>query len=256
MTKLPPPDASNARRDAESASRLRLIGYVRVSTSRQAREGVSLAAQEERIRAYAAFVGCHVVRIEVDSGWSGKRSDRPALNRAVDAVLDGEADALIVYAIDRLARSSLDFLQVVERLSTADRGFVSCREQLDSTTPHGRFTLTILAALAQMEGELISARSLEAKARCRAEGRPVNGRTYGYTRRRGDTHLREVAFEMEVVDRILAWRDADKKVSYHKIAERLNTADIPAPLGGKWAKASVLSVERTHRRLREQRGQE
>lgn len=224
---------------------MKLIGYIRVSSMRQAKEGVSLAAQEEKIRGYCRFVGSELVSVEVDRGYSGSRSDRPAFNAVVRRVVAGEADALIVYAIDRLSRSSFDFLHTVRRLTDAGRGFVSCREQLDSTTPHGRFTLTILAAMAQMEGELISVRAREAKARCRAEGRPVNARTYGLCYD-GTGRVRQDPEEVEIIDRIMAMRE--EKVSYQRIADWLNGNGHAAPRGGLWARASVRSVEMTQRR--------
>jgi site-specific DNA recombinase len=225
----------------------RVIGYARVSTEHQAASGVSLAAQEERIRAYATFVGAEVVDLLVDRGVSGKKANRPKKLEAVRRVVAGEADGLVVYAIDRLSRSTIDLLSTVKELSDSGAGFVSCREQLDSSTPHGRFTLTILAGLAEMESELIGERTRESMARCRREGRKVNARTYGF--RSEGKRLVEDSEEMEVVERILALRD--EGVSYRQVAARLNKGDVPAPRGGEWRASSVRSVEKTHRELRE-----
>lgn len=224
----------------------RLIGYARVSTEHQATDGVSLAAQEERIRAYATFVGAEVVDLLVDRGVSGKKANRAKKLEAVRRVVVGEADGLVVYAIDRLSRSTIDLLSTVKELTDAGAGFVSCREQLDSSTPHGRFTLTILAGLAEMESELIAERTRESMARCRREGRRVNSRTYGF--RADGKRLVADSEETEVVGRILALRDAG--ISYRAIAERLNQHDVPAPRGGTWRASSVRSVEQTHRDLR------
>jgi site-specific DNA recombinase len=163
-------------------------------------------------------------------------------------VVGGEADALVVYAIDRLSRSTVDLLLTVKELSDADAGFVSCREQLDSSTPHGRFALTILGALAEMESALISERTREAMNRCRFEGRAVNARTYGF--RAEGNRLIEDSLEMEVVERILALRD-EASMSYRKIAERLNDAGVEPPRGAAWYASSVRSVELTHVKLRE-----
>jgi DNA invertase Pin-like site-specific DNA recombinase len=224
----------------------RVIGYARVSTEHQAASGVSLAAQEERIRAYATFVGAEVVDLLVDRGVSGKKANRAKKLEAVRRVVAGEADGLVVYAIDRLSRSTIDLLSTVKELSDAGRGFVSCREQLDSSTPHGRFTLTILAGLAEMESELIAERTRESMARCRREGRKVNARTYGF--RAEGNRLVEDPEESEVVERILALRE--ERVPYRQIAARLNADDVPAPRGGEWRASSVRSVEQTHRELR------
>jgi DNA invertase Pin-like site-specific DNA recombinase len=227
---------------------MKLIGYIRVSTEAQATEGVSLGAQEERIRAYAKFVGAEVVEILVDAGASGRKARRVKKLEAVRRVVSGEADALVVYAIDRLSRSTIDLLATVKELADAGAGFVSCREQLDSSTPHGRFTLTILAGLAEMESELIAERTREAMARCRREGRAVSSRTYGFRRVDDTKRVDEVPREMAIVERILALRDAG--LSLNRVAERLNRYLVDAPRGKKWYPSSVKSVEETHRRLR------
>lgn len=226
---------------------IKLLGYARVSTEQQARYGVSLAVQEERLRAYATFVGAEIVDIVVDRGFSGRKADRPGKMSAVQRVLNGEADALVVYAIDRLSRSTVDLLHTVHMLLEADRGFVSCREQLDSETPHGRFTLTILAALAEMESELIGERTKAAMHRLKVEGRAFGRCPFGRRIEKG--RFVEIAEQMEVVNRIIGLRDAKK--SYARIATILNEDGIRPSTGKKWYPSSVRSVELTERDLRD-----
>lgn len=218
--------------------RAKLIGYCRVSTEEQARGGVSLGDQEEKLRGYAKLTDADLLRVEVDAGLSGKNLERPALRRALGAVLSGEADALIVYAIDRLSRSTLDFLTVVADLAHAGRGFVSVREQMDTSTAHGRFTMTILAAMAEMEREMISSRCREAAARCKATGR-VYGRTPFGLRRDGDRLVPDAA-EAAVLAEIRAARAGG--ASLHRVAEDLNSRGIPPKAGAKWYASSVRSV--------------
>ena len=229
-------------------NKLRLIGYCRVSTEQQARFGVSLAVQEEKLRAYASFVDAEIVDIVVDRGYSGRKADRPGKMAAVQRVLDGEADALVVYAIDRLSRSTVDLLWTVQMLLKAEKGFVSCREQLDSSTPHGRFTLTILAALAEMESELIGERTAAAMHRLKLEGRAVGRCPFGRRVEKG--RFVEVPELMEVVNRILGLREMGK--SYRGIARILNDEGVETAKGGsRWYASSVRSVEMTERDLRE-----
>jgi len=225
--------------------RTRLIGYCRVSTEEQARGGVSLGDQEEKLHAYAKLVDSDLLRVEVDAGLSGKNLERPALRRALDALLAGEADALIVYAIDRLSRSTLDFLTVVADLARAGRGFVSVREQMDTSTPHGRFTMTILAAMAEMEREMISSRCREATARCRATGR-VYGRTPFGFRREGDRLVPDPA-EAAVLEGMRAERAAG--AAFHAIAEGLNARGIRPKAGAAWYGSSVRCVLATSETL-------
>jgi site-specific DNA recombinase len=202
----------------------RFVIYARVSTDYQARYGVSLAVQEERIRAYVSFVGGEVVDLVVDRGFSGRDADRPG----------------------KLSRSTLDLLKTIQSLNEAKRGFVSVREQLDSSTPHGRFTLTILGAMAEMESELISERTRAALHRLRLQGRAFGRAPYGYRKENG--RLVEDPERMEVVRRIVGLRDAG--ISSGRIADALNREGVPTLTGLKWRHSSVISVERTDRRMR------
>lgn len=228
---------------------MKIIGYLRVSTKEQADEGNSLAAQEERVLAYAKFVGADVVDVLVDTG-SGRNPYRLKKREAVDRVLAGEADALVVYAIDRLSRSTVDFLKTIKKLRDVGRGFVSVREQLDTTTPHGRFALTILAAMAEMESELISARTKEGVRATRKRGTYVGTVPYGY-RRGKDGGLEENPDEQAVILRIVALRDAG--TSWHQIAQRIS-ADGHRPRYAKWwgikSVRTVYAQEMTRREER------
>jgi len=216
----------------------RYIGYIRVSTSDQAENGVSLEAQEERIRAYVSFAGGELVDVVADRGASGKNLDRPGVQEVLDRLRRGEADALVVYAIDRLSRSTLDLLQTVDELNRAGRGFVSVREQLDSSTPHGRFTLTILGGLAQMERDLIAQRTREAMERCHREGRVTTRDRFGF--RRVGQRFEVDPGEQRVLGTIRDLRA--RGLALREIAERLNADRVPTKRGGIWYASSVRSV--------------
>ena len=81
---------------------MKAIGYVRVSTEDQAREGISLDNQESKIRAYADLNGFELVDVIKDEGLSGKTMDRPGMNRINAMIEAGEIEAVIVYKLDRL----------------------------------------------------------------------------------------------------------------------------------------------------------
>src|SRR6516162_7271696 len=146
-----------------------VYGYARVSTN-----GQDLALQEEALR----NTGCTKIFAEKKSG---TRSDRPKLMRLLSIVDQG--DTIIVTRLDRLARSSLDLLHTVDRISKAGASFRSLADAwCDTTTPHGKLILTVLAGLAEFERSLIMARTQagieRAKALGKRFGRPrkLNGR--------------------------------------------------------------------------------
>jgi site-specific DNA recombinase len=85
-----------------------VVGYVRVSTERQPDEGVSLDAQRAKLRAHCAALNLELVAVEAGEGVSAKILDRPALQRALAALRDHRADALLVPKLDRLTRFMVD----------------------------------------------------------------------------------------------------------------------------------------------------
>ena len=134
-----------------------VFGYARVST-----DGQTLDAQVAELSAAGA---AKVYREKV----SGALSSRVQLNRATAAL--GEGDVLLVTRLDRLARSTRDLLNTLAVIAERGAGFRSLRDTwADTTTPHGRLMLTVLAGLAEFERELIRARTGEGRERAKARG--------------------------------------------------------------------------------------
>jgi len=135
------------------------IGYVRVSSTDQ-NEARQLKALED--------FGKPMHRIFIDK-CSGKNTDRPELRKMLDYVRDG--DVVVVSEYARLARSSADMLRIVHDLQENGVEIISLREQLDTTTPQGRFMLTVFAGLAELERETIHERQKEGIAIAKAQGK-------------------------------------------------------------------------------------
>jgi DNA invertase Pin-like site-specific DNA recombinase len=93
---------------------MRTIGYVRASTDRQADKGVSLEAQEAKIRAMATVQGVDLVDVIVDGGESAKSLNRPGLQKLLGLVNKGEVQAIIIAKLDRLTRSMKDLCGLLE----------------------------------------------------------------------------------------------------------------------------------------------
>ena len=107
------------------------IAYIRVSTMEQATEGVSLEAQQARIAAWCESNGYKLAEVCIDAGLSGSRMDnRPELQRALDAIKKG--NALVVYSLSRLGRSTKDILNISDLLQIRKADLVSLSEQFDT----------------------------------------------------------------------------------------------------------------------------
>ena len=134
-----------------------IIGYARVSTDSQSLEGQDAALK-------AAGASC-VFAEKI----SGAVTDRKALSKAIAALQTG--DVLLVTRLDRLARSTRDLLNVLATISDRGAAFRSLADAwADTTTPHGRLILTVLAGLAEFERSLILARTGEGRTRAQARG--------------------------------------------------------------------------------------
>ena len=132
------------------------IGYVRASTTDQ-----NTARQEVLMESLG------VDQIYIDRV-SGKNTDRPELKRMMTFVREG--DTVIVESISRFARNTRDLLDLVERLTAKGVEFVSKKEAIDTTTPSGKFMLTIFGAVAELEREYILQRQREGIAIARERG--------------------------------------------------------------------------------------
>ena len=129
----------------------RAIGYVRVSTEEQAREGISIEAQKERITALATAKGWNLIKIIEDAGYSGKNLNRPGAKALLDICRKTEVDVVIVYKLDRITRKQKDLWYLLEEIFEANRvDFVSVTEAFDTTTAAGKAFLGMLGVFAQL----------------------------------------------------------------------------------------------------------
>jgi len=196
--------------------KIKAVGYVRVSTEEQAREGLSLDAQEEKIRAYCTAKGWRLVRIYRDEGFSGKDLNRPALQEMLrDLKADG-IQAVVVAKLDRLTRSVRDLGYLIDDLFDGV-ALASVEESLDTTTAGGRFVLNILGAVAQWERETISERTRNTLRFKREHGEWVGRIPYGF-KIGPDGRLMEDPERIRNIQRMKRLRR--RGWSYREIAER------------------------------------
>jgi site-specific DNA recombinase len=216
------------------------IIYIRVSTQDQAREGVSLDNQLAKARGWAALNGFEVSESNIfrDEGLSAKRADnRPGLQAALAAC--GKGDALVVYSLSRLARSTKDAILISERLRKRDANLVSQTENIDTTSAAGTMIFGVLSVLAQFERDLLSERTTGAMQYKKQQREHYCRAVYGYDEVNGK--LEPNATEQAVIARMTRMRG--QGASLRSIADQLTADGIAAKRGGsEWRASSVSSI--------------
>lgn len=158
-------------------NRIRVVLYVRVSSKEQV-DGYSIGEQIERLEKYADAMEWDIVKTFVDPGYSGGNTDRPGLKEMIKEIEKGGIDKVVVYKLDRLSRSQLDTLYLIEKVFLANNtDFVSMSENFDTSTPFGRAMIGILAVFAQLEREQIKERTMIGKEARAKEGKWGGGAT-------------------------------------------------------------------------------
>jgi DNA invertase Pin-like site-specific DNA recombinase len=209
------------------------IGYVRVSSEGQAMDGVSLDAQQARIRAWCEANGYTLAGLHIDAGLSGCRSDnRPGLQEALSLACK-QKTALIVYSLSRLARSTKDAIAISERLAKSGADLVSLSERIDTTTAAGKMVFRMLAVLAEFERDQIAERTKGALSHMRTQGKRISGKIpYGYELAPDGENLLLHLGEQGGLEMIQSLRA--KGFGRRRIAAELTRRRIRTKTGGLW----------------------
>lgn len=230
-----------ARTQSSATSPTRAVAYVRVSTSRQADEGVSLDAQREKIQAYAALYGLEVIEVIVDAGVSASTLERPGLTRALAALRAGKADALIVAKLDRLTRSVRDLGALIESHFAGRTALLSVGEAIDTRSANGRMMLNILTTIAQWEREAIGERTSTALQFKASQGEFTGGKVpYGFKVAADGIHLEEHAGEQAVLVQARALHGAG--LSLRQVAKELDRAGLRSRAGKPFQLTQVVRM--------------
>lgn len=225
---------------------MELTAYLRVSTDRQAEEGLGLPVQRARIEAWASEAGHVVTSWHVDEGESGSNGLETRLGLAAALEELGPARGFVVYRLDRLARDVVLQEQLLREIwqagaevfSTA-KGEAGVLERDDPSDPSRRLIRVVLGAVAEYERAMIrlrmsSGRRLKAERGGFAYGAPP----YGWKAAAGE--LVPIDDEQKVIRRIARYR-ADG-LSLRAIAQKLNDAGVPSRRGGRWSSETVRAV--------------
>ena len=222
----------------------RFVAYYRVSTDRQGKSGLGLDAQRAAVAQYVAGAG-GVVAAEFEEVESGKRNDRPQLAAALAACRTRRA-ALVIAKLDRLARNARFLLHVVE--GTGEAGVVFCDLPSVPPGPVGKFLLTQMAAVAELEAGLISQRTRAALAAAKARGTVLGNprlRAGSPDQARAAAAAKSAQARARAAD-VLPYLDAARRAgarTLHELAEALTNRGVPTPAGrATWQPEQVRRI--------------
>ncbi len=217
---------------------LQLDGYIRVSRvgGRMGESFISPEVQQEQIETWAKLMSAQIIEWHTDLDQSGGTMARPAFQQAYERVLHKETGGLVVAKIDRFARSAADAGQVVREILDAGGVFASAAERIDPTTPFGKFGLTIMFAMAELEYDRIAENWNEARARAIGRGRHLRA-PFGY--RLGDEGRLVPDEHAELVREIFRQRAAG--VGWSELAAWMNERSSP-PRGKQWTMATLRAL--------------
>ena len=222
--------------------------YTRVSTAEQAEEGYSIEVQDRMGQAAITAKGWKYIGTYSDPGVSGRTMNRPGLNAMLEAIKNGEIDAVVIWKLDRLSRKQRDTLTIIEDyLLKNDVALLSLNETLDTGTSWGRAMIGILSSFNQMESENIQMRTeMGRKAKAKEGGYAGGKPPIGY--RVSDGELVVVPEEAEIVRLVFKLRKEGGTLM--GIADELNRRGYTTKKGGKFlhsAIQTILANEQTYR---------
>ena len=218
--------------------------YVRVSTDEQAREGYSIRAQEEKLRAYAMLKDWDIYSVYSDEGISGKDIDgRPAIKQLITDITSGKVKNVLVYKIDRLTRSTKNLIELVELFNNHHCAFNSLQESIDTGSATGRMFLKIIGIFAEFERENLAERvrlGIERKAK---EGYAIGNfsSSFGYSRENGN-RIQAVEEEEAATVRRIFDMYLNGNCSYRKIVDTLNAENVSTKFKKKWAAGTIRRI--------------
>lgn len=223
--------------------------YTRVSTDAQGEDGkVSLAEQERMAKAFIESKGWEYIRTYEDNGYTGRNTNRPALNRMFDDIKSGEINAVVIFKLDRLSRKQRDTIIIIEDVFLKNGvELASLHESLDTSTPWGRAMIGILSSFNQLESENIALRTKMGRYATAREGKYAGGKPpLGYKAENGKLII--VPEEAEIVRLVFSLRKQGDTLM--GIAEELNKRGYRTKKGNEFkhsAVQSILNNESTYR---------
>jgi site-specific DNA recombinase len=155
--------------------------YIRVSTEEQAKQGFSLAAQEDALKNYAQALGYEIFQIYRDEGKSAKdMKHRPALQMLLKEAEEKKFNAIFVYKLDRFSRSLKDLILTIEKIKEWQVDFISLQDKIETASASGKLMFHIISSFAEFERDIISERTRFGMNEKAKEGGVITKAPLGY----------------------------------------------------------------------------
>lgn len=220
---------------------MKAVGYIRVSTPQQAKEGESLDTQRGAIKRFVqSKEGWELVGTYADEGISGTKSrdQRPALRELYEDAKKKKFEYVVIHRLSRFGRNARDLLNNVQALTENGVQLVSIKDAIDYSTPSGKFMLTMLSAVAELEREIIEEQMKENKLARWKGGRTIVGSLpFGYKWNKEEKKIEVIPKEAELYNRIVTMY-LDEGKSFSDIEEQLKGEG--AKCGKKpWSSATI-----------------
>jgi DNA invertase Pin-like site-specific DNA recombinase len=216
------------------------IGYIRVSSDEQAREGLSLEAQKRKINAYCELKDLELMQIFSDEAISGFKpfEKRPGGGKAYEILATGQADHLVAIKLDRLFRNTGDAISKATEFQKKNINLHLLDVSVDTSTATGKMFFTVLAMLAQFERDITGERTKAVLDMKRKDGKVFNHTPFGYDRD-GD-RLVDNPEEQKAIVAIMKMRNSGE--SYRDIASELELMGIKPKHSDTWQAMAVKKI--------------
>jgi site-specific DNA recombinase len=222
-------------------NKMKNIGYIRNSRLIQ---GSSLETQQTLITDFCKTHEIKLDEIIVDEGISGsgeKTDKRDGYNSVMSMIDNGEVNTLVCISISRWGRNLGEIYKSVQLMETKGVKFLSIKENIDTSSPYGRFTINLLSSLYEMELELIRDRTKDTLKVKKENGKVYSPTPFGFDRVGND--LIENKKEKRLLRKMLRLKENGK--SYGDVSKYLTKNRHKTKSGGKWTRENVYSVLKT-----------
>lgn len=216
-----------------------VVGYIRVSSEEQAKSGLSLEHQENKVKAYATTYDLVIGTVYRDEAKSAKNLERPGMQKILAGIEDGSIGQVVIAKLDRLTRSVGDLSRLLALFKQKDVVISSVSENLDTSSASGKMVVQMIGVIAEWERDTIAERTRAALSVKRSKGEKLGGIVpYGY--RAKDGMLIEDSKERGILRGILEARGEGR--GYTDIAAGLNQMGVKPRQGLRWYASTVRSI--------------